>query len=402
MKIAILTTDNRDAHRRYDDAEPYFGPAPTALLEGFAMLGNQLVRSEIASQISGEAKVGSFEIHVISCTQQPLVAPEKLAPNIWYHSLHVPKIGWLRTGYQGCVGAVRKKIREINPDIVHGQGTERDCAISAVFCGYPNVLTIHGNMAELARRFGARLGSFHWLMGKLEDFTLPKTAGVFCNSDYTLGLVAGRAKKTWRVANPIRSEFFRPLVTKDMQTRPILINIGVIGERKRQIELLEMMGRIHSRGVSLEMRFMGPYSQEPYAKEFKRRIMQAENEGYASYGGALDAKGLVSEMDRASGICHFPSEEAFGLVVAEGIARNLKFFGSRVGGIPSISEGVGGSELINLDDFFMLENAITAWVASGAPKTMGGYELMQSRYHPTVIAAKHLEIYLEVLGTTIT
>ena len=63
----------------------------------------------------------------------------------------VPKIGWMRTLFQGCVRATRKKIREIQPDIVHGQGTEADCAMSAVFSGFPNVLTLHGNMRAVAR-----------------------------------------------------------------------------------------------------------------------------------------------------------------------------------------------------------------------------------------------------------
>jgi hypothetical protein len=49
-----------------------------------------------------------------------------------------------------------EKLKDIQPDIVHGQGTERDCAIRAVFSGYPNVIPIHGNMAELARLFRAR------------------------------------------------------------------------------------------------------------------------------------------------------------------------------------------------------------------------------------------------------
>jgi hypothetical protein len=70
---------------------------------------------------------------------------EKLADNLWYHPLHVPKIGWLRTGYQGCIRAVRKKLREIRPDIAHGSETERECAISAVFSGLLNAVTIQGN-----------------------------------------------------------------------------------------------------------------------------------------------------------------------------------------------------------------------------------------------------------------
>ena len=92
MKIAILTTDNRQHDRKFEIPTPYFGAAPEALLQGFA-------------EISG------VEIHVVSCTQQPVRAPEKIAPNIFFHSLHVPKIGWMRTLYQGCIRATRRKLR---------------------------------------------------------------------------------------------------------------------------------------------------------------------------------------------------------------------------------------------------------------------------------------------------
>ena len=36
-------------------------------------------------------------------------------------------------------------------------------------------------------------------------------------------------------------------------------------------------------------------------------------------------------------LVHFPSEEAFGLVVGEVLARELKFFGARLGGIAEIA-----------------------------------------------------------------
>src|SRR5450432_3383194 len=103
MKIAILTSDNREHFHDYGNPTPAFGTAPEALLHGFATLPE-------------------IEIHVISCVRQPVNAPEKIAANIWYHALHVPKIGWLRTAYQGCIRAMRKKLRAIRPDIVHGQG----------------------------------------------------------------------------------------------------------------------------------------------------------------------------------------------------------------------------------------------------------------------------------------
>src|SRR5688572_31886508 len=109
MKVALLTTDAREHWREFDKPEPYFGPPQEALLQG-------------------APEVADLELHVVSCWQKPMRAPEKLAPNVWFHPLLVPKIGWLRTGYQGCIRAVRKKLRQLQPDVVHGQGTERDCA----------------------------------------------------------------------------------------------------------------------------------------------------------------------------------------------------------------------------------------------------------------------------------
>src|SRR4051812_36766919 len=114
MKIAVITTDNRQHYGTYNVPVPGFGTAPEALLQGFAAMPE-------------------LEVHVVSCVQKPVKSPEKLADNIFFHSLYVPKLGWMRTSYQGCVRAVRRRLKVIRPDIVHGQGTERECAVSAVF-----------------------------------------------------------------------------------------------------------------------------------------------------------------------------------------------------------------------------------------------------------------------------
>src|ERR1700685_865443 len=122
MRIAFLTTDNRQQLKQFDKPEPFFGTAPEAILQGFAMLPDA-------------------EVHVVSCLRKPVKSPEKIAPNIYFHSVVVPKLGWMRTLYQGCIRATRKKLREIQPDIVHGQGTEHNNALCAVFSGFPNLLT---------------------------------------------------------------------------------------------------------------------------------------------------------------------------------------------------------------------------------------------------------------------
>src|SRR4051812_32730721 len=111
MKVAVIAPDNRAEWKRYQDAHPRFGPPISALLAGLA------ARSEV-------------ELHVLSCTKQPMHAPRKLAENTWFHLLPVKQWGWMRSGYIGCIRAIKKKLREITPDIVHGQGTERYCALA--------------------------------------------------------------------------------------------------------------------------------------------------------------------------------------------------------------------------------------------------------------------------------
>lgn len=189
MKIAFLTTDARDHFHQYHKRVPFFGAAPAALLEGFALIGKP-------------------EVHVISCAQQKIKSPAKLEGNIWFHGLTVPKLGWLRMGYAGCIRAVRKQLASLKPDLVHGQGTERDCAMEAVSGGLPNLITLHGNIRSVAKKMRAPLFSYYGLQSFLEAWALKKTGGVLCNSHYTESMVIPLNPQTHLVPNAVRRVFF--------------------------------------------------------------------------------------------------------------------------------------------------------------------------------------------------
>ena len=381
MKVAVLTTDSRQHFAKYTDPIPSFGTAPTALLDGFASLPN-------------------LEIHILSCTQQPMSSPPKLAENIWFHSLHVPKIGWLRTGYSGCIFALRKKLREIQPDIVHGQGTERDCGISAVFSGFPNVITIHGNMAELARIFHAHFASFYWWAAKLENFTLPRTLGVFCNSHYTQSLVSPRSKKTWLVPNPVRDSFFAPIIRNNLPTEtPTLLVVGVICARKRQLELLRLFIQLRQQKTRFQVKFVGSCGQDPYGKAFLSLLNGQGNADWATWVSVLDESSMIQCMDESQVLVHFPLEESFGLVVAEALARGLKLFASKIGGICDIASGVSDAELFEPEDWAGLSRGLSAWLEKPNLSSAQTQNLMKSRYSPKTIASRHLEIYREVIAS---
>jgi glycosyltransferase involved in cell wall biosynthesis len=378
MKIAFLVTDLRENDRSYSEATPRFPGGIASLFDGFARLPE-------------------MEVHVVSCLQRPVQSPEKLADNIWFHGLLVPKIGWLRTGYQGCIRAARKKLREIQPDLVHGSGTERNCAISAVFSGFPNVVTIQGNMAELARLNRPRIGSYGWLTARLENFILPRTMGVFCNSSYTEALVRPRARRTWRVPHPLRQTFLDP--PPKAGPRPcILLNAGVISPRKRQLELLEVAEALHRQGLKFEFHFVGYVNPaDAYVTAFQKRLQPMEEAGYARFWGTPADNELLHYYDSAAALVHFPTEESFGMVVLEGLGRELKFFGARLGGIVDLAKDMPGAELFAPDDWPGLTAAIARWITTGHPRPVGAAAIVRERYHPVALAKQHVKIYQELL-----
>jgi len=378
MRIALISIDSRQTERAYQETMPRFGTGVDSMIEAVA------ARREL-------------ELHVLSCAQRPMQSPEKLAGNIWFHSLHVPKLGWMRTFYQGCIRAMRRKFREIQPDIVHGVGTEREGAISAAFSGFPNVVAIAGNMTELARLNRPRFGSYLWLAARLENFILPRTEGVICNSLYSQRLISPRAKKTWLIYPGLRGVFLSP-PTHVGPRECALVIAGVVSPRKRQLELLHVAEALHHEGLKFEFRFVGPvYNRhDPYVAAFLDRIQRTTAAGYARYLGTPSHAGMVECFDAASGMIHFPTEEAFGSVVAEGFARDLKFFGSRTGGVVEIAEGAPGAELFVPDDWPGLTEAIARWIKSGHPCPAGAAAIMRQRYHPEIYLRQHLQVYHEV------
>jgi len=385
LKLAILTTDNREHHHTYEERKVWFGTAPEALLQGLAGLPE-------------------VEVHVVSCTQQPMVSPAKLAENIWFHSLDVPKLGWMRTFYQGCIRATRKKLREIQPDIVHGQGTERDCAVSAVLSGFPNVLTIHGNMNAIARLHHSRMGSFQWLAAKVEDFTLPRTGGIICISEYVEDLVKNAGVPTWLVPNAIQRMFFEfPRAVTPPRARPLLINVGVISERKRQVELLARLTALRAQQVEFDTIFVGVADDSPYPRTFASRLEEANrNHGGFQHIRKLDDNGFCHLMDEAAAMIHFSNEESFGLTFAEAIARGLYLFASDVGAARFIARGVDRVQIFDLNDWAGLETGVRNWLAAGgdrAPRPAKPPAQFWQTFHPEAVARRHLEIYREVLKT---
>lgn len=378
LKIVQLTTDNRWPHKQYDKPEPWFGAAPEALLSGFAHFPDEI------------------EVHVVSTIRRRAPAPPKLAENIFFHSLHVPKIGWMRTAYLGCIFATRRKLRELQPHLVHGQGSEGDAAICAALSGFPNVITLLGIMKEMVRVTHARPGSFYSLAAAIESIALRRTAGVFCNSRFVREKIQRRCKKTWLVPNAVREPFFDKPSANARPTKCIVLNAGTVCAYKRQNELIAIANELHAEGLPFELHFLGTAtSANDYGRKFFSLL---QNKPYLVHHGHKSVDEVIAQLDGASALVHVSQIETFGLVVAEALTHNLKVFAFKDTGVADIIERAQGSEGFADGDWQGLKSSIGCWIRAGFPKPENAASMMRQRFHPTEIARQHMQIYREVLG----
>jgi len=378
LKVVQLTTDNRQAYHQYENPEPWFGTAPEALLQGFAELPE-------------------VEVHIVTCTQQPMHAPEKLSENIWFHSLHVPKLGWMRTAYQGCIRATRRKIHEIAPDIVHGQGTERDCALGAVFSGYPNLLTIHGNMRLVARINRARPFSFDWLAARLEAFTVPRTNGVVCITKYTQEAVRRDGVRTWIVPNAVDQSFFP--IEPEPASPPVILCVGHVTVRKNQNAFIHALDRLVEKMQFLLVCIGLADGKDPYAQEFHKL---AAARPWIEHVNWAD-RAALRERFRTAALLVLPSlEDNCPMVVLEAMAAGVPVVAARVGGVPDlIEDGQNGLLCDPLDESSMVAavSRLLSEPTLGHKLAVEARRIALERYHPLRIARRHLEIYREVLSS---
>jgi glycosyltransferase involved in cell wall biosynthesis len=388
LKVVQIIPDDRDMFRNYEFSEPNFGSAPTALFEGFAELNK------------------SVEVHVISCVRKRMPAPTKLAENIFYHQVLVPG-GYRRTLFIQAVRQVRDKIRQINPDVVNGHGTEDYPALCAAYSGVPNCITIHGNMRAVARKLKYRPFPQMLITAGAEALALRKTDAVVCNSAYTEQCVGRLNRNKVRIPNAVRSSFFdlRPddgaeVPTSDLRpptSVPILLCIGEIVPYKNQVGLIHALDELAVR-ETFRLSFVGRCkAKSAYGRRFLREVSAR---GWCEYLEPMGEDALKKMLSSCCGLIHPTLEDSFGLVVAEAQVMGVPVAGSSVGGIPDL---IHDGETGFLFDASRPGNVCEKVRLLLAPERRASVcanaqAVARTQYAPRRVAEMHLQLYAAIVG----
>lgn len=300
-----------------------------------------VLHNAVHSLLAGLGNRDDFEIEVVYGRRQPEEGEDRWEGNlhfvpVTYKNLPLPGMGG---PFFGRALALLRYLKKSKPDQVHAQGTERESGFVAALCGAPSILTLHGNMTEIATSMKARPFSYLGLASTLEKFALGRVSGIHCISRHTQKSVSWRARRTWIIPNAVSREFFE--VTHKPSAKPYVVCMSVVSEWKNTILLARAGDRLHAEFPDAEIHFFGDCNEaHPYGHAFMESLRPRP---WCVFHGKSSPETIRSALAIATCAVLPSIQENFGLALAEAMAAGVACIGSDAGGIPDVvSDGKTG------------------------------------------------------------
>jgi glycosyltransferase involved in cell wall biosynthesis len=166
---------------------------------------------------------------------------------------------------------------------------------------------------------------------------------------------------------------------------------------KNQIALIHALEPL-AREFKFTLKFCGKVGDDPYGREF---MELTRNRPWCEAKGPVDPAGLREALGRASLLVLPSLEDNCPMAILEAMAAGLPVAASAIGGIPDLVEPSVTGLLFDPHDPKAIAEAVRRVLADGEMREkMGraGRNAAEARFRPKVVAARHLEIYREVIG----
>jgi glycosyltransferase involved in cell wall biosynthesis len=172
--------------------------------------------------------------------------------------------------------------------------------------------------------------------------------------------------------------------------------VGAICHRKNQNNFIRALDPLAA-AKKFKIIFLGQTGDDAYSREFFELLKTRPWCEYAGFAGRTQLK----DFFRTAGFAVLPTlEDNCPMVVLEAMAAGVPVLASKVGGVPDLfTDGLTGlfCDPQNPESFrvgisrLLDDNELSGRLAQAAKQDA------RARFHPMVIAKKHLAIYREVL-----
>jgi len=307
-----------------------------------------------------------------------------------------------RLEYRWESGRVRRILRMIRPDLVHGQGLEGHAGLAALRSGYPAVVTIHGIVNRIFKGDDA-----YGTARRLELAGLEQLRHLIALNEYTLRQVAELRRdglagvQTFTIPNAVHPGLFELPALRSDGSEITLLFSGVLRKRKGLLDLLRALVLLKARGLRPRLLVAGipPGGGDEYQTEVARTI-DDELPGQVEWLGFVDPEQMPRVYSRADLVALPSYQETAPMVVAEGLAAGRPVIATTVGGVGEmIADGVNGY-LVQPGEVEQLADRIQTLVRDEEQRRQFGRaarDYAEVTHHPEVVATKTVAVYRKIV-----
>lgn len=293
---------------------------------------------------------------------------------------------------------IKSLLSQINPDIVHFQGT----TFLAANCEQPNVLTIHG-IAERDAMWDSRWGILRrpkrLLLKLTEEYGRRLVPHVILISEYVRKfLPAGnRIQKTWLIENPVADSYFD--VEWEFEPGRIFC-CSRIRPLKNILGMIKAFALIAEQFPDAQLRIAGT-SDAGYLKACQRQARAEGIRDKVHFLGNIGIKDVQFELSRANCLVVPSFQENAPLSIAEAMAVGVPVVAAEVGGIPRMIEYGKTGFLVDPHDTKNICRTVSKILSDEAlALSMGrlAKEAAMKRFKASAVCEKTLQAYRDVLS----
>lgn len=362
----------------------------------------QRVTSWNENLAKGIAENSEIDVHFITSTdlipKTRLIRRGRLSLTFFVS----PRMTNVITGFQYKIFAVRRMLRRINPDIVHGIGTEHIWPYIASGSSFPWVVTVHGVMSEIVKKVPTPLISRARIFSGIERYVLRRAKHLISINPYVLSVLGKYTRaRTYSIENAISTHFFQ------CQAKPgdsfNILFVGDIQPRKDLISLVEafsILGEKEANFDKITLSVVGAVSDHDYFLKLRDMIKHRGLEDKIVFRGFMLPHELILEYEKAALLVLSSIEETAPMCIAEAMCVGLPVVSTTAGGVEHmICDGETGY-LVSVQQPHALAEVVARLMRSPDLRNeMGekGRKVARKKFHPQTISKQTISVYESVV-----
>lgn len=353
--------------------------------------------------LRGFRELGVKDIHILVDTTEVKRPTVDEGPLGILHRLPCPRFSGSACFHLWRRHALLRELARLQPDILHGQGTEAEYAFTAVTSRFPNVITIHGIMHRVHQIVPPRMLTTQHVARWLENLVVRKARHAICISRAVEQFLQMRASpaRCHLVPNAIAPHFFEVQPPTVGHTQPTLLFVGTVYPLKGLLHLVEALPPLQQLlGQPVRLIIVGKGGSggkgQAYESLIRKRAADLRLETQVEWWGWQDERGVARAL-AASHVLVLPSfEETFSMCIAEAMAARVPVVASRVGGVTDLITHGSTGLLVSPGNSHEIAEAVHTVLRDSELRSQlvtNAHDAALNRYAPRVVAAKTLEVY---------